>query len=333
MKSLLVVCLLALVVMVSTAPQVPIPFYPFPGITISNDNSKSKPIAPTVPVTGVIHAESKPKEWLSSTPTVADRSRCLADYRSKNPDVPPPSSVEIASPHQYPFVVSILYFSEDKGYSYECSGSLISPTKVLTESHCLYYNPTYGITLPVERLKVRLGKHFLNGTTSDAQVTRNVTKIETHRGSSELAIVTMDSPVEYTDTISPVCLVPDCFDDDSGQSVIAMGWNYPPHPHEIETIHPISLGFMRLSTLPIGKCYDEDVKELFQTEALCAQKTCGDLCPTYRGGPVVIENKSQDDKSCRFMQVAVLNSYYGHSDVGSLSRVKNFLPWFEENSK
>jgi hypothetical protein len=92
--------------MVSTAPQSPIP--------ISN-NSKSKSIediksiAPTVPVPEVTPAESKPKEWLSSTPTVADRSRCLNDYRSKNPDAPPRGTVGMASPHQYPFVVSLFF--------------------------------------------------------------------------------------------------------------------------------------------------------------------------------------------------------------------------------
>lgn len=173
-------CLLALVAMVSTAPQVPIPFYPVPGIPISNDNSKSKPIeeinpiAPTVPVPGVTPLESKPREWLSSTSTVADRSRCLVDYRGKKPAAPPPSAVEIASPHQFPFVVSLLfqtffktgkpedkifnwigwihfqvsifYYSEDEGYRFRCSGSLISPTKILLIANfCLYYNPTYGM--------------------------------------------------------------------------------------------------------------------------------------------------------------------------------------------
>jgi hypothetical protein len=98
--------LLALVVMVSTTPQVPIP--------ISN-NSKSKsieeikPIAPTIPVPVVTPAESKPKEWLSSTSTVADKSRCLKDYRNKKPNASPSSAVEIASPHHYPFVVSLFF--------------------------------------------------------------------------------------------------------------------------------------------------------------------------------------------------------------------------------
>lgn len=96
--------MLALVAAASAAPQCPI-LYPVGSPLKSIE--EIKPITPTVPVPGVTPAESKPKEWLSSTPTVADGSRCLVDYRSKKPDAPPPIAVEMASPHQYPFVVSL----------------------------------------------------------------------------------------------------------------------------------------------------------------------------------------------------------------------------------
>ena len=103
----------------------PMPFYPTdprfivlpgPGIPITSDNSEIKPISPTVPIPGITPAESKPREWLSSTPTVASRSRCLADYRSQKPEAPRSANVigymvasDIATPHQYPFMVSLSF--------------------------------------------------------------------------------------------------------------------------------------------------------------------------------------------------------------------------------
>jgi hypothetical protein len=81
----------------------------------------------------------------------------------------------------------------------------------------------------------------------------------------------MDSPVEYTDTISPVCLAPDCFDE-SGQSVIAMAYQH--NPHKLETKNNDFLEFMRLSTLPMTNCYVKDVDFM-----LCAYQECGDFCP------------------------------------------------------
>jgi len=71
--------------------------------------------------------------------------------------------------------------------------------------------------------------------------------------------------------------VPDCLDDGSGQSVIAMGWNYP-RRDELKTKSTVFLGLVRFSTLPVTKCYTEDEKEVYQDFRLCAQKKCGDFC-------------------------------------------------------
>jgi hypothetical protein len=46
----------------------------------------------------------------------------------------------------------------------------------LNSNTALIMNSTY----PVENLKVRLGTQFLNETTSDAQVTKNVKEINLH---------------------------------------------------------------------------------------------------------------------------------------------------------
>lgn len=124
----------------------PMPFYPTdprfivlpgPGIPITSDNSEIKPISPTVPIPGITPAESKPREWLSSTPTVASRSRCLADYRSQKPEAPRSANVigymvasDIATPHQYPFMVSL---------SFQTFSKKVKPDETIFQLNCLNY--------------------------------------------------------------------------------------------------------------------------------------------------------------------------------------------------
>jgi hypothetical protein len=60
----------------------------------------------------------------------------------------------------------------------------------------------------------------------------------------------MDAPVEYTDTISPVCLVPDCLNDDNEQQVTAMGWGNT----EFEGNASDFLRFADFTTVPNDKC-------------------------------------------------------------------------------
>jgi hypothetical protein len=70
-------------------------------------NEVPKPVAPVTPVPLTPDKELEAKELPSSTPTVAERSRCLQDYRKK-----PRLSVlmvvkgDIASKNEFPFLVS-----------------------------------------------------------------------------------------------------------------------------------------------------------------------------------------------------------------------------------
>ncbi|XP_046643309.1 chymotrypsin-1-like [Daphnia pulicaria] len=333
----------------------PMPFYPTdprfivlpgPGIPITSDNSEIKPISPTVPIPGITPAESKPREWLSSTPTVASRSRCLADYRSQKPEAPRSANVigymvasDIATPHQYPFMVSLVELN-DKSRRFElaCGASLISPTKILTAAHCVTDN--YANLLPASQFQVKLGVHFLNKTTDDAQLSKNVKKIKIHEEygfdddgnpHNDIAILTLSSPVEYTDTISPICLVPNCLNDESGQAVIAMGWGDTTDGGKDSDY----LRHAELSTVSDAKCRRGHGRFFDGEHMFCAFKEGQDTCQNDSGGPLVIENKSRDDKSCRFMQVGIVSFGKGcaRGVPGVYVRVKNYLPWIENNSK
>jgi hypothetical protein len=68
------------------------------------------PVAPVAPVQPTPAKELKPKELTSSTPTVAERSRCSQDYRSPKYEVPKTAAYmvgsDIAYQNQFPFLVS-----------------------------------------------------------------------------------------------------------------------------------------------------------------------------------------------------------------------------------
>ncbi len=93
----------------------------YPGPVQENIQIKEvlKPVAPVKPTPA---KESKSRELLSSTPTIAERSRCLQDYHQKNYEAHPEGvqlvGSKIASMNQFPFLVSLF----DLKYKFKSNG-------------------------------------------------------------------------------------------------------------------------------------------------------------------------------------------------------------------
>uniref|UniRef100_A0A8C9TKS8 pancreatic elastase II n=1 Tax=Scleropages formosus TaxID=113540 RepID=A0A8C9TKS8_SCLFO len=108
---------------------------------------------------------------------------------------------EDARPHSWPWQISLQY-SKNGGWYHTCGGTLISNEWVLTAAHCINSLNTY---------RVVLGKHNLVEE-EGGSVAIGASKLVVHEKWSSLfirndiALVKLETPVTFSDTITPACL-------------------------------------------------------------------------------------------------------------------------------
>lgn len=82
----------------------------------------------------------------------------------------------------------------------------------------------------VARLTVRLGDHNIKSDTEVQHVERRIKRVVRHRNFdsrtlySDVAILTMDSPITYTKTVRPICLPPNGAREYHGMMATVIGW-------------------------------------------------------------------------------------------------------------
>ncbi|EFX79659.1 hypothetical protein DAPPUDRAFT_104230 [Daphnia pulex] len=207
-----------------------------------------------------------------------------------------------AEKNSWPFMVGLRIAGMSTVF---CGGSIISTTRILTAAHCV----NELSTLDVLGLKVSLGMHSQgdgNTLRDDAQQTRRITRVVYHIDFNmetmvnDVAILTMDPPLNYSKAISPVCLPPAKTDSDQfSKNAAIIGWGLL----NSDGSKPVVLQQATVKITKKEKCrraWDSVVPILNQH--ICAGADEKGVCQGDSGGPLVVQTR---DGSSAWTQVGV----------------------------
>ncbi|XP_014256512.1 coagulation factor VII-like isoform X2 [Cimex lectularius] len=225
---------------------------------------------------------------------------------------------------EFPWVVAI-----GLDQMFFCGGALITDSLVLTAAHCLMARDT-----PIGSLVLHLGDLDLTSPNETNHVLRGVSKVMFHSHfhpfllANDIALLRLDQPVAFTDTIQPVCL-PGPRDVFTGQKGTVVGWGVTSFPMGEPSPILQKLDVETMSNFQCSRMIDEPVT----LGMICAapsnlQGTCfGDS-----GGPLTVLSKSG-----RYILIGVVS--FGVTGCAVMpafpdlyTRVSEYLKWIDVNA-
>ncbi|GJQ81841.1 hypothetical protein Trydic_g9869 [Trypoxylus dichotomus] len=254
-------------------------------------------------------------------------SACQKYAKTYNDRVLPFITADVVSVGEVPFFALVGYESGEGGaIRFDCGGTLISETFVLTAAHCLV-----RVDEKTPKL-VRLGT--VDYTTDKDEVTAQdvpVTEITVHpeyhhiRRHNDIGLVKLSKPVKFSQNVNAVCLYDK---DDSPKGLIAVGRGSSESGEIGE-----SLKKTYLQTYDLDKCnqsYAELSRITIVNTQLCALSTSRIPCRGDAGNPIYIENKNN---ALQTPQILVGLPSFGRGCGGPvpdvITRVSSYIDWIE----
>ncbi|XP_071945875.1 trypsin-like [Antedon mediterranea] len=242
-----------------------------------------------------------------------------------------PSNLKIvggveARPGSWPWQVNFRQKYALTSGSYQfCGGSLINDKWVVTAGHCI------GTKKPkVENYEVVLGAHERDAIDSN-QKSYGVSNVFLHENyndrtlDNDIALLKLDSTVQFTKYISPVCL-PDKDLQSYKAECVVTGWGDTETSSEIKTLQQVSVPIIDTATCNQLLWYGGDITD----NMFCAGFADGgmDSCQGDSGGPFVCL-----DSDGAYDLAGVVSWGYGCADArkpGVYTKVANYISWIND---
>uniref|UniRef100_A0A0P4W7C6 Peptidase S1 domain-containing protein n=1 Tax=Scylla olivacea TaxID=85551 RepID=A0A0P4W7C6_SCYOL len=246
-------------------------------------------------------------------------------YRSGRPRHPRIVGGSNSGPGSWPWHAALYREGE-----YQCGGTLINPNWLLSAGHC-FYSATDKYW--VARLgALRRGTKF----PSPYEQTRHITHIFIHPQYedtvfvNDISLLRMESPVQFTDYVRPVCLPPPGAPVRHGRLCTLVGWG---QLFEVGKIFPDTLQEVQVPLISTAECRKRTVFiPLYRitNSMFCAGYDRGgrDACLGDSGGPLMCQ-----EPDGRWQLAGVTSNGYGcarPNRPGVYTKVASYLGWMNQ---
>ncbi|XP_046967009.1 plasminogen-like [Vanessa cardui] len=224
-----------------------------------------------------------------------------------------------AEPHSFPWTAAIM-----KKDSLHCGGAIVTDRHILTAGHCFKWDD-------VQKLTVLLGLDNIDQL-EDVEK-RSISKTVIHedftttavRDENDIAIATINKPIQFGKTIIPICL-PNPGQDFSERVGTVVGWG------RLGVGKSSSKVLMKVSLRILNDedCMNSKLSTHLKPTMMCAFSKGKDGCQGDSGGPLVVF-----EGVGRYVQAGVVSWGIGCADPrypGVYTKVSNYIDWIKRHT-
>jgi len=225
-----------------------------------------------------------------------------------------------AKTDQYPWQVALMQGSNSQDSF--CGGTLLSSDTVLTAAHCLAGSYSVYVGIPQGDVTLQSSRNI-----QSSQILVHPYYSGSGIPNYDFAIIKLSSPVEFSDSVQPICLPnPNESYDDTLAEVT--GWGNT-NANGFNT--PENLQTVNITTMTNKQCQEEFDENLnngrakISSNMICAGAPDKDSCQGDSGGPLITLSKD----GSHYSQIGVVSWGFGCASTtpGVYSRVTDQLYW------